>query len=231
MPAGGISWFGGPHDPSAGNNTASGAPTSTPGIAVYNRSTLGGWWMVKTPNGAIGIVRQTDIGPAPWTHRAVDFTYSLLGLFGYNEGNFPTNGQASYVWLGKDLTAISTNLGKALAQIGADPKQTAAIVSEVDAGAVKNGNPVVVGPGGQSVKTAPGGSTKLTGDATPGGLNVPNPLDAISGIVDFLTDPQTWIRFGEMLLGGLLLLMGLRSLTGQTTGPRDVARAAMKVAK
>ena len=95
-----ISWFGGPNDPSAGSMTASGAPISEPGIAVYNRQTLGGYWQVTMPNGHQAVLKQTDIGPAPWTGRKVDFTYSALPQLGYSEQNFPTDATISATYLG-----------------------------------------------------------------------------------------------------------------------------------
>ena len=98
-----VSWFGGPNDPSDSGHTASGGTTATPGIAVYDRATLGGYWRVTAPNGRTKIVRQTDIGPAPWTGRKIDFTYSALGMFGYSEKNFPTDAIGHAVYLGKTL--------------------------------------------------------------------------------------------------------------------------------
>ena len=96
------SWFGGPHDPEDSGHTASGGTTHEPGIAVYNHKTLGGYWRVKAPNGKVAILRQTDIGPAPWTKRTVDVTYSALPQLGYNEGNFPTDHQFRTEYLGKN---------------------------------------------------------------------------------------------------------------------------------
>src|SRR6185437_3785017 len=109
-----ISWFGGPNDSSSGPTTASGAPVTTPRIAVYNRSTLGGYWRVTAPNGRTRIIQQTDIGPAPWTGRVIDFTYSSLRLFGYSEADFPTNAVASAVYLGKDKQAAVEKAGNAV---------------------------------------------------------------------------------------------------------------------
>lgn len=100
--SGKVSWFGGPHDPSSGPTTASGASVKQPGIAVYNQATLGGYWRVTAPNGRSAVLRQTDLGPAPWTGRKVDVTYSALGQLGYNEGNFPTNSQVKATYLGKN---------------------------------------------------------------------------------------------------------------------------------
>ena len=101
-----ISWFGGPQDKTTGPTTASGAPTSTPGIAVYNQSTLGGYWLLRMPNGHGVVVKQTDIGPAPSTGRTFDFTYSLLPLLGYNTSNFPTNQSVRGVYLGKTIQDV-----------------------------------------------------------------------------------------------------------------------------
>jgi len=115
------SWFGGPNDPSAQGTPASGIPITTPGIAVYNRATLGGWWRVKFPNGKTVDLRQTDLGPAPFTGRAVDVTYSALGAAGYNEQNFPTDGTVTATYLGKTTSgqppaaAVAATPGTALA--------------------------------------------------------------------------------------------------------------------
>lgn len=115
-----ISWFGGPNDPTAGPTTASGAPVTRPGIAVYNQGTLGGWWMLKMPNGRLAVVQQTDIGPAPWTGRKFDFTSSSLSALGYTEGNFPTNGSVSGIYLGKGNQQIASNILGAATSLGAN---------------------------------------------------------------------------------------------------------------
>ena len=91
------SWFGGPHDPSDSGHTASGGTTAEPGIAIYNPGTLGGYWRVHLPNGRTAVLKQTDIGPAPWTGKKVDFTYSALKALGYTEKDFPTGGQVSSI--------------------------------------------------------------------------------------------------------------------------------------
>src|SRR5438552_3604599 len=95
------SWFGGPNDSTDSGHTASGGTTKEPGIAIYNKATLGGYWRVTTPNGRTAVLRQTDIGPAPWTGRKVDVTYSALGHLGYNEHNFPTDSTVHAEYLGK----------------------------------------------------------------------------------------------------------------------------------
>ncbi len=97
-----VSWFGGPHDSTDSGHTASGGTTREPGIAIYNRATLGGYWRVTAPNGKTAVVRQTDLGPAPFTGRKIDVTYSALGKFGYNEGNFPTNSEFRATYLGRN---------------------------------------------------------------------------------------------------------------------------------
>ena len=97
-----VSWFGGPSDPTDSGHTASGGTTKEPGIAIYNRATLGGYWRVTAPNGRTAVLRQTDLGPAPFTGRKVDVTYSALGQLGYNEHNFPTDSQVKATFLGKN---------------------------------------------------------------------------------------------------------------------------------
>ncbi len=91
-----ISWF-------TGQQTASGISINVPGIAVYNHSTLGGYWLMQAPNGRQFVVQQTDIGPAPWTGRLFDFTESLLTRIGYTTSNFPTDAQATGYYLGKTI--------------------------------------------------------------------------------------------------------------------------------
>jgi hypothetical protein len=108
MIAGKGSWFGGPHDSSDSGHTATGGTTAEPGIAVYDRATLGGYWRVTAPNGKTAVLKQTDLGPAPWTGKKIDVTYSALGILGYNEQNFPTGtGTFRAQYLGKGASAAA----------------------------------------------------------------------------------------------------------------------------
>lgn len=102
--SGKISWFGGPHDPSSGPTTASGASVDVPGIAIYRHDTLGRKWSITLPNGRRVILPQTDYGPAPWTGRVIDFTYSALPLCGYSEASFPTDAEATAVLVEDTVT-------------------------------------------------------------------------------------------------------------------------------
>jgi murein DD-endopeptidase MepM/ murein hydrolase activator NlpD len=108
--SGKVSWFGGRNDPTDSGHTASGGTTREPGIAIYNKATLGGYWRVTAPNGRTAILRQTDLGPAPFTGRKVDVTYSALGQLGYNEHNFPTDSQVKATYLGKNKPASQTEV-------------------------------------------------------------------------------------------------------------------------
>jgi len=88
------------------HRTASGASTSEPGISIseaapWRYQTLGGYWRVHMPNGRTAILRQTDIGPARWTGRMLDFTYTALQQLGYTEGSFPTDAVASAEYIGR----------------------------------------------------------------------------------------------------------------------------------
>lgn len=97
-----VSYFGGPSDPTDSGHTANGETTKTPGIAVYNHGTLNGYWRVTAPNGKTVVLKQTDIGPAPFTGRKIDVTYSALGKFGYGEHNFPTDSEFKATYLGRN---------------------------------------------------------------------------------------------------------------------------------
>lgn len=126
--SGKISWFGGPNDPSAGGTPASGVPITTPGIATYNRATLGGYFLVTAPNGRRAVLRQTDLGPSPSTGRSIDFTYSSLPLLGYSQGNFPTDAVAHATYLGRSVPAQYRGLlkGGAAPQTMPGPRATPA---------------------------------------------------------------------------------------------------------
>lgn len=73
------------------NSNALGVPDSQQGIALYDRSTLGKWFMVKAPNGKVLKLQQTDIGPHPNTGRKIDIAAVAAEAFGYSPLNFPTD--------------------------------------------------------------------------------------------------------------------------------------------
>jgi hypothetical protein len=92
------SWFGnapgGFNDPSNGSATASGVPTSQPGIALPSRAGLSPGapqFQVTAPNGQSAVLPQTDVGPAKWTGRGVDITGGAAPQLGYGPNNFPTD--------------------------------------------------------------------------------------------------------------------------------------------
>lgn len=97
------SWFGGPHD-SMNTGTAIGLPDTARGIAVYNQSTLGGYWRVRWPNGRVSVERQIDIGPSPTGGRKIDFTSAAIQANGYTENNYPTDAVATIEYLGKNAS-------------------------------------------------------------------------------------------------------------------------------
>ena len=114
--AGKTSWFGqygygkynnGKHkhvwrDTGDNGKNASGLPQTTPGIAIYNRKTLGDWYEVEL-KGKKYKVRQVDIGPAPWTGRKIDINAPLADMAGWNPKNFPTDSVVKYRHIGKQL--------------------------------------------------------------------------------------------------------------------------------
>lgn len=113
--AGKVSWFGGPNDASDSGHTASGGTTAEPGIAVYNRATLGGYWEVTDKkSGKSAVLKQTDLGPSPSTGRAIDVTYSAIPEFGYSENNFPTDSEFTAKYLGRSPSRAVTHTGAAM---------------------------------------------------------------------------------------------------------------------
>lgn len=97
-----VSNFGGPSDPSDSGRTASGGTTATPGIAMRNRATLGGYYLLQSlSTHRAAIVPHTDLGPADWTGREWDITYSAMPWL----GNPATDTQAKGTYLGKRLPA------------------------------------------------------------------------------------------------------------------------------
>jgi hypothetical protein len=53
--------------------------------------------------------------------------------------------------------------------------------------------------------------------------------NSLGSVVGFLTSPTNWLRIGEVIVGVLLILMGLRSLSGNSVSPSDLAAAAAVV--
>lgn len=85
-----------------------GASNRNPGIAMYRRRTLGGWYRVTAPNGRSAIIQHTDIGTAPSTGAQLDVNaVAARSLFGYRQGNaFPTKqGRWKVQYLGKKRPA------------------------------------------------------------------------------------------------------------------------------
>ena len=104
------SWFGGPND-SMNTGTAIGLPDTARGIAVYNQSTLGGYWRVHWPNGRVSVERQIDIGPSPTGGRKIDFTSAAIQANGYTENSYPTDSMATIEYLGKKKPSGATTSG------------------------------------------------------------------------------------------------------------------------
>lgn len=215
-----ISWFGGPGDATTGPTTASGAPVTQPGIAVYNRATLGGWWLLKLPNGKLTTIQQTDIGPAPYTGRKFDFTYSALPSLGYSEKNFPTNASISGVYLGKTKSEIQSGIMPAAQSLGANVPNIAGwlqLVSAKPAFGVTTAAGSTLGPfatgaldsGNKAVQ--PSGPTSV----------VPDVAGAITGVFNQAVGDLKYaaVLAGVLVLGVILMVHGLSS-----DGPKSKTR-------
>lgn len=106
-----------------------GASNDNPGIAVWNRGSLGGWWQVEAPNGKTAILQQTDLGPS--TSRTVDInSVAARSVFGYKAPDFPTdNGDWTIQYMGKNqpsgaITKDSGGVGDATSTPGATQPTT-----------------------------------------------------------------------------------------------------------
>lgn len=82
---------------------------------------------------------------------------------------------------------------------------------------VKNYNGPIGGPAGAAVNAASSAANTVGSVAS-----------GVGSIASLLTSVDFWKRLGEALLGVILLAMGLRSLTGNTTSPASVVTAAAK---
>lgn len=78
-------------------SNALGVSDENQGIALYDKSTLGHWFLVTAPNGITLKLQQTDIGPHPSTGRQIDIAAVAAERFGYRPTNFPTDG--IFTWL------------------------------------------------------------------------------------------------------------------------------------
>ncbi|HZV74576.1 MAG TPA: hypothetical protein VFF79_12735 [Conexibacter sp.] len=78
--------------------TASGISLAVPGFASRAGAPYGDRWIVELPNGHRVIAVHSDYGPAAWTGRVLDATYSLLQAGGYGAGpcfDYPTGATVS----------------------------------------------------------------------------------------------------------------------------------------
>lgn len=80
----------------APNSNALGVPDDTQGISLYDRKTLGKWFIVTAPNGTQSLEQQTEIGPHPRTGRKIDISAVAAERFGYSPRNFPTD--KNFTW-------------------------------------------------------------------------------------------------------------------------------------
>lgn len=84
------------------------------------------------------------------------------------------------------------------------------------------------GPGsaGVNLSGVPGVSGVQAAAQAANNLNLPNPLSGIDAIAALLTSLDFWKRLGEVIAGLILVAMGLRSLTGGSVDPIEVATSA-----
>jgi hypothetical protein len=200
-----ISWF--------NDNVESTASGQKGGIAVYNQQTLGGWWLVKLPNGAEEYIKQTDIGPAPWTGRKFDFSQNNLEAIGYTTGNFPTDSEIEATYVGKQYPVATKN---------ANPHIVAIPVK-------KGGGLYNVGENPYPQKTKKGGCVNLpivNAPIFPEGFC--EAFEHIGKVFEFIGSTAGWVRIGKVTFGAILLLIALAELgkigSGSSSNIKDTAQ-------
>lgn len=67
------------------------------------------------------------------------------------------------------------------------------------------------------------------GPALGNAVSIPNPLAAVGDFLSRLTQANTWIRVGEVLLGIVLLAVGVARLTNAVPAATKIAKTAAKV--
>lgn len=227
--SGKVSWFGGPNDSMSGPTTASGAPVSKPGVALYNQSTLGGYYLVKMPNGKEAVLQQTDIGPAPWTGRKMDFTYSSLPALGYTENNFPTDGSITYRYLGK---SVPSNLQGLVSGSSGGMSGGSAGGGSMPMPAGGGGGAVAPSGGASFAPSAPatgsgntGAATAAPGAATGSGSLTPQQQMQQQLLSSFLSQSSPWDTGGKASVPGGI---GLGSSLRVTSQLPDLALASLQ---
>jgi hypothetical protein len=205
--AGKGSWFGGPSDSTDSGHTANGETTKTPGIAVYNHGTLGGYWRVKSPNGKTVVLKQTDIGPAPWTGRKIDVTYSALGKLGYGEHNFPTDSQFQAEYLGrkppKEVAQATTSLPGTPRQLPATPELGAGLDTPAFEAATKKAILGKLLSGEKGSSENPLFKTGLISTKAPNPAEYQLPGKAEAPEAKAPVEPSTGVHLGKALPQGL----------------------------
>src|SRR5438270_13697291 len=88
--------------------TATGvSAATTPGIAVLNQSTLGGYWLVRMPNGHAFLAKQIDYGPSI-AGRILDFSGPLAKAVGFNLTAGVESGYRA-IYMGKTTQDVFNN--------------------------------------------------------------------------------------------------------------------------
>lgn len=154
-----------------------------------------GWHLVTFQNGDVAVVR--------WNGH--DFVWGSL--------HAPASPITGLVWLGSSVSSFDwANWASAVGSLPGVVSAT--LIGLVDHGILNNGQPVLVNNQG---KLAGGTSGQTHSEAVPqnlgfGNVNIPNPLNALGGVLSGWAD--LLVRVLEALVGVALLFLGLQALTG-----------------
>lgn len=87
---------------------------------------------------------------------------------------------------------------------------------------------------GSNVSPGPGGTNLPKNQGPPNVVPALTPLGSIGDFFHRLTEKETWIRVGEVALGGILIYAGVRALSSGTAvgqAAKSAAKPVKKVAK
>jgi hypothetical protein len=188
-------------------------PTVTdtlPGIPGARASSINpgqsGWRLLHLVDGSVMAAFYGTPATASGTGGAAGWQFGTIGE--------PAQDVVSYTWLGstiKDIGRSPNTFSKAIS--GLNKNVQAALIGALDSGGLKNGQPVMYGPNGQTKKGTQAGNTPpKTGDVVAVSPSLPDPaptgisLPSVSSLFGVFASMGFWKGIGLVLAGAAILI-------------------------